>query len=160
MELAPSSSRDGEKNALRNNVTNIEFVNAKVEDFVEEYREKVKDVPQKTTIILDPPRDGLHPSALPHILSLGADEIIYVSCNPGTLVRDVATLIGSERFHPKEEESMESDVENESELSTQNAQGVKKLSHTYRITDITPVDMFPHTHHIETVVRLEKITLS
>ena len=39
--------------------------------------------------MLDPPRDGLYPGAIPHILSFGAQEIIYVSCNPATLVRDL-----------------------------------------------------------------------
>lgn len=99
---------------------NVEFVNAKVEDFAKEFAENKK---QADTIILDPPRDGLHPSAIPHILSFGATEIIYVSCNPATLVRDLGLFLSDGQ---------------------------------YRLTDVTPVDMFPHTHHIETVVRLER----
>lgn len=72
--------------------------------------------------MVDPPRDGLHPSAIPHILEFGAKEIVYVSCNPATLVRDL---------------------------------GIIAAAGSYRITDICAVDMFPHTHHIETVVRME-----
>lgn len=72
-------------------------------------------------LIIDPPRDGMHPSAPENILKFGSREIIYVSCNPSTLVRDLGGLL---------------------------------LDGKYRISDIVPVDMFPHTHHIETVVKL------
>lgn len=83
--------------------------------------------------MIDPPRDGMHPSTVPSLLSFGAREIIYVSCNPATLARDLEVLIGKTRDEKSE--------------------NLPK----YRITDVTPVDMFPHTHHIETVVRLELI---
>lgn len=75
----------------------------------------------------------MHPDTLPSILSFGAKEIIYVSCNPATLARDLEVLVGKTRDEKTE-----------------------KLSR-YRITDVAPVDMFPHTHHIETIVRLELI---
>lgn len=132
VELVESASRDGEANALRNSVSNVEFVNAKVEDFASEF---AKNGGKADTIVLDPPRDGLHPSAIPHILWFGAQEIIYVSCNPSTLVRDLQIMLGM----------VESEDEKKTELPK------------YKITDITPMDMFPHTHHIETVVRLERI---
>ncbi len=67
----------------------------------------------------------MHPSAAGNILAFQPREILYVSCNPSTLVRDLASLL----------------------------EGGK-----YTITDIIPVDMFPHTHHIETVVRLARIS--
>lgn len=121
VELATSSSQDGVKNALKNQVHNVEFINAKVEDFAEKF---ASEWGWADTIVLDPPRDGLYPGAIPHILSFGASEIIYVSCNPATLVRDLGMILSEGK---------------------------------YRITDITPVDMFPHTHHIETVVRLQEI---
>lgn len=140
VELVESASRDGEANALRNSIPNVEFVNAKVEDFAAEF---AKNSGKADTIVLDPPRDGLHPSAIPHILSFGASEIIYVSCNPSTLVRDLQLMIG-DGFPSENTESLEI-PKNE----------ITKTK--YCITDITPMDMFPHTHHIETVVRLEKI---
>ena len=87
--------------------------------------------------MIDPPRDGMHPSTLPNIASFGAREIIYVSCNPATLARDLEVLVGKKQ-------------ENEEEAKA-------PQKNFYHITDIVPVDMFPHTHHIETVVRLEKI---
>lgn len=121
VELVASASEDGAKNALRNNIKNMEFINAKVEDFAENFKNSHK---KADSIVVDPPRDGLHPSAIPNILGFDATEIIYVSCNPATLVRDI-TL-----FTEKD---------------------------TYVITDIVAVDMFPHTHHIETIVRLAKV---
>ena len=41
-------------------------------------------------IILDPPRDGIHPKALPKIISYGVEQIVYISCKPTSLVRDLA----------------------------------------------------------------------
>lgn len=66
-------------------------MNAKVEDFAKTFGESGGSA---DTIVLDPPRDGLHPSAIPHILSFGAREIIYVSCNPSTLARDLHLILG------------------------------------------------------------------
>ena len=129
VELVESSSQDGLKNAKRNGVSNVEFIQAKVEDFAADF---AKNGGKADTIVLDPPRDGLHPSAISHILGFWAKEIIYVSCNPGTLVRDLEKLLFV------------------------TAESGEKTSTQYSITDVTPVDMFPHTHHIETVVRLEK----
>jgi 23S rRNA (uracil1939-C5)-methyltransferase len=143
VELVESSSRDGEKNATRNAITNVEFVNAKVEDFASDF---AKQGGHADTIVLDPPRDGLHPSAIPHILSFGASEIIYVSCNPSTLVRDLSIMMG---IAP---EGTDTDEATPVEPSKK-----EKILPKYKITDITPMDMFPHTHHIETVVRLERI---
>lgn len=133
MELVTDASADGAKNANRNGIKNVEFVNAKVEDFVSGIGSEFIMNNSQLTIIIDPPRDGMHPSALPHIVAFGAREIIYVSCNPATLARDLEFLIGKQR-----DEKTES---------------LPK----YRITDVIPVDMFPHTHHIETVVRMEKM---
>lgn len=128
VELVRDASLDGEKNALRNGVKNVEFVCNKAEVFAREFLEKGG---KADTIVIDPPRDGMHPSTLPNILSFGAREIIYVSCNPATLARDLEVLVGKMRDEKTE-----------------------KLP-KYQISDVIPVDMFPHTHHIETVVRLE-----
>jgi tRNA/tmRNA/rRNA uracil-C5-methylase (TrmA/RlmC/RlmD family) len=68
-------------------------VNAKVEDFVGKIGSEFIIDNSQLTIVLDPPRDGMHPSALPYILSFGASEIVYVSCNPATLARDIEIFI-------------------------------------------------------------------
>jgi 23S rRNA (uracil1939-C5)-methyltransferase len=90
VELVPSASADGSRNAIANNVHNIEFVCTRAEDFAKKY---VENGHTADTVVIDPPRDGMHPSTLPCILSLGAREIVYVSCNPSTLVRDLHTLL-------------------------------------------------------------------
>jgi 23S rRNA (uracil1939-C5)-methyltransferase len=150
VELVTSSSQDGEKNAVRNSVNNVEFINQKVEDFAVKF---AADGGKADTIVLDPPRDGLHPSAIPHILGFGAKEIIYVSCNPATLVRDISIMLGKNINHEiiDTDEVVSPTVEKKKENTT-----IVNLP-KYRISDITPMDMFPHTHHIETVVRLERI---
>lgn len=152
VELITSSSEDGKKNSDRNNIKNVEFINSKVEDFAKEFSSWWW---KADTIVLDPPRDGLHPSAIPNILTFWAREIIYVSCNPATLVRDIAILLGKEMNH-------EATDRNATEILLPDIPDGKEkqiplLQSKYKITDITPMDMFPHTHHIETVVRLEKI---
>lgn len=159
VELVTSSSEDGAKNSDRNSVLNVEFINMKVEDFAQEFASKWN---RADTIVLDPPRDWLHSSAIDHILGFGAREIVYVSCNPATLVRDISLFLGKEMSH----QTSNTDISQEDSLietkidpilkDKKNEQSIKKVP-KYRISDITPVDMFPHTHHIETVVRMERV---
>jgi len=75
------------------------------------------------TIILDPPRAGLSPEMTDFLCERDFREIIYVSCNPMTQVRDIEKLMKKGR---------------------------------YVITSITPFDMFPHTFHVENIIRLER----
>ena len=120
VELNVSSSEDNRRNVDLNGIDNVTVKNNKVEDFLWNIR---PDRKAKTTLIVDPPRAGMHPSAPENLLKFEANQIIYVSCNPATLVRDITPLLEK-----------------------------------YRVTHVQPVDMFPHTHHVETVVKLEKIT--
>ena len=122
VELVSEASKDGAKNAMKNKVHNMTFINEKTEKFLPRFLEENSDI-KNTSLVIDPPRDGMHPDALPDILKFHAKEIIYVSCNPATLARDLDYILANS---------------------------------PYRLTDIVPVDMFPHTHHIETVVRLEQ----
>ena len=73
-------------------------------------------------VVVDPPRNGLMPVATEHLGALAAPRLIYVSCNPQALGRDLARLA--------------------------------KLGYT--ATSIQPVDMFPQTGHVETVVALQR----
>lgn len=170
VEMIESASKDGMENAKKNNLKNIKFINAKVEDFLKEYLEKksvsnkeidrFSDTNNKTSqkcevqgkkdfsdgvypdindeeksafdeeidrfsevLVIDPPRNGMHPDALPNILKFDTRNIIYVSCNPATLSRDLEYILKNSK---------------------------------YKIKNITPIDMFPHTSHIETIVLLEK----
>ena len=73
-------------------------------------------------LVIDPPRVGIHPDVLKQVLALSAERIVYVSCNPATLARDL-----------------------------------NLLKTVYEVQEVQPVDLFPHTYHIESVARLEKI---
>lgn len=76
---------------------------------------------QFDALVLDPPRNGAD-DAIPAILRLRPPRIVYVSCDPATLARDL-----------------------------------KNLSAAYRVAGVQPVDMFPHTYHVETVVRCDRL---
>jgi 23S rRNA (uracil1939-C5)-methyltransferase len=76
---------DARFNAEENGVHNVQFIAADVEDAITE-------IGKFNKVIIDPPRSGLHPKALKGILKLKPESIIYVSCNPSTLARDIALL--------------------------------------------------------------------
>ena len=122
VELVEQASKDWEKNAKLNNIENMTFVNAKVEKYLDEHIEK--NLPWDL-IVIDPPRAGMHPNAVPNILKFKAPQLIYVSCNPSTLARDLEDILSSWE---------------------------------YEIEKVQAMDMFPHTHHIETVVSLVRKT--
>jgi len=118
VELVEQASKDWEENAKLNSIENMVFVNKKVEDFLWDY---IWEWKKADLLIIDPPRSWMHPDALPNILKFETKQIIYVSCNPSTLSRDLDYLLRNS---------------------------------DYKIEKIVPVDMFPHTHHIETIVSL------
>ena len=70
-------------------------------------------------LVIDPPRTGIHKDTIDVIMKIRAEKIVYVSCNPATMARDIE-IMASE----------------------------------YDIQEIQPVDMFPHTYHIECVAKL------
>ena len=102
-------------NAKTNNIKNVKFECGKAEELLSDL-----DLTYDA-IIVDPPREGLDSKVIEAILESKATEVIYVSCNPGTLIRDL-----------------------------------KKLTETYECAEVTPLDMFSRTHHIETVVLLKR----
>lgn len=106
VELVKSASKDGEKNARLNGLTNIWFTNAKVEDFLASYlsspTSKWADL-----LIIDPPRAGMHPKALPDILKFGTQQIIYISCNPSTLSRDLEYILQNSKYSIEKIQAMD-----------------------------------------------------
>ena len=89
IELIEEAVEAAKENAKLNGLSNCEFLAGDVAEIIK----TVKDKPD--IIILDPPRSGVHPKALEYVIKFGAKEIVYVSCNPKTLVNDLEVLINA-----------------------------------------------------------------
>lgn len=87
IELIPEAVEDAKENAKLNGLENTEFIAGDIAKVIT----NIKDTPD--IIILDPPRPGVHPFALDYVLKFNAPEIIYVSCNPKTLVKDLKVIL-------------------------------------------------------------------
>ena len=128
VELNRDAVRDAVKNAKCNNVKNIEFYNADAGQFMvemAEYRADAKrgeksGADEVDVVFMDPPRAGSDEAFLSSVVTLAPKRVVYVSCNPETLARDLLYL----------------------------------TKHGYRAQECQPVDMFPWTKHVETVVLL------
>ncbi len=115
MELAESAVLDARRNSQTNGIENCEFI-------LGDIRENLGLLKiQPEVMIIDPPRAGMHQDVLSRVLEIGAERIVYVSCNPATLARDLG-----------------------------------QMRENYRVAEIQPVDMFPHTYHIECVAKLTR----
>lgn len=89
IELVEEAVLAARENAKLNGLNNCEFLPGDVAEIIK----TVKDKPD--IIILDPPRSGVHPKALDYVIKFNAPEIIYVSCNPKSLVNDLSVLVES-----------------------------------------------------------------
>lgn len=123
IEVVEQAVTDARRNAEFNGVSNCEFLLGDLKDRLTKDSSWQEKYPHPDVIVLDPPRSGMHGKVTTQVMSLGADRIVYVSCNPATQARDLKILTGDG---------------------------------TYAIGGIQPVDMFPHTYHIENVVLLER----
>jgi 23S rRNA (uracil1939-C5)-methyltransferase len=93
VELVESASKNWKENALLNWLKNIEFICAKVENFLKNFWKRDIDL-----LVIDPPRVWMHPDALSNILKFKSHQIIYVSCNPGTLTRDLEYILNNSEY--------------------------------------------------------------
>lgn len=118
IETIPQAIEDAKRNAKENGIENAEFFVGDVEKTLPEFIEKNKV--DADVIFIDPPRKGCDKVALDTILKVSPKKVVYVSCNPATLARDL-----------------------------------KILSEKYEIGEVTPVDMFPFTGHVECVAVLK-----
>ncbi len=89
VDIVAEAIEDAKKNAARNSVEGIQFFAADVGKFLSEYPQYKGKI---GTIVLDPPRAGIAPKTLRKVIDLGADRIVYISCNPSTQARDTETL--------------------------------------------------------------------
>ena len=89
VDIVPEAIEDAKRNARRNGINNITFYAADVGKFLKEHPEFIGRI---STVILDPPRAGIAPKTLQKAIELGADNIVYISCNPSTQARDADQL--------------------------------------------------------------------
>ena len=87
VEIVEEAVEAAKKNAAANGLDNCEFIAGDVLKVLDEVEEK------PDMIILDPPRDGIHPKALPKIIAYGVEHIVYISCKPTSLVRDLEVFL-------------------------------------------------------------------
>src|SRR5262245_48574793 len=111
------------RNAARNGVANARFELGESRAVLREWASGGRPgAPRPDVVLVDPPRAGLHPRVVARVAELSPARIVYVSCNPATLARDLKDFAGL----------------------------------GWRVAEVTPYDMFPHTPHIECVTRLER----
>lgn len=119
IEIVKPAIVDAWQNAQTNTIENVEFIAG---DAVEVMPELYRNGVRPETIVVDPPRAGCESKVLETFVKMKPERIVYVSCNPASLARDLAILA---------------------------EQG-------YQTVEIQPVDMFPHTHHVECVTLIVK----
>lgn len=83
VEIVEEAVEAAKENAALNGLTNCEFIAGDVLKVIDEIEDK-PDI-----IVLDPPRDGINPKALDKIIAYGVEELVYISCKPTSLVRDL-----------------------------------------------------------------------
>ena len=89
VEIVEEAVVAARENAVRNGLSNCRFLAGDVLKVLDEIPEK------PDFIVLDPPRDGIHPKALPKIIAYGVEHMVYISCKPTSLARDLDVLIRS-----------------------------------------------------------------
>lgn len=119
IEIVENAVLDAQENAERNQIKNIRFIQGKSET---EAPKLAEEGVHPDVIVLDPPRKGCDPALLEMIENLSVPKVVYVSCNPSTLARDLKIL----------------------------------REYGYQVQEVQPVDLFPGTGHVETVVLLSK----
>jgi 23S rRNA (uracil1939-C5)-methyltransferase len=120
-EIVPEAVADAQVNAGLNGMDNCEFVLGDMRTLLARPESLLDRYGSPALVVTDPPRAGMHPLVVQSLAELEPPRIVYVSCNPATLARDLKILL--ERYRP---------------------------------LGIRPVDLFPHTAHIEAVAVLER----
>ena len=88
VEIVEEAVKAAGENAHLNGIENCRFIAGDVLKVLDDIQEK------PDFIILDPPRDGIHPKALPKIIDYGVDKLVYISCKPTSLARDLEMFLG------------------------------------------------------------------
>ena len=123
VEIVDRAIKDAKDNAKINDIRNAEFITGAAEDVIQTMLPGADSKRRKPdVVVVDPPRKGCARSCIDVILTLAPSRVVYVSCNPATLARDLKIF----------------------------------REGGYELVKATPVDMFPHSSHVETVVQLSK----
>ncbi len=122
IEAVESAVHDASSNAALNQLNNVEFLQGQAADQLHELAARGV---QPEVVVVDPPRKGCEQSVLDAMIAMQPQRIVYVSCAPNTLARDLAYL----------------------------------ARHGLQTLEIQPVDLFPHTAHVECVARIERKAL-
>ena len=151
-ELVESAVADATANAEANGVENATFVQgdlSRVEESLGGLLDNLAGAsgregrPPADVVFVNPNRPGLHPDLCTWLRKCGARKIVYVSCNPSTLARDLELLSCGDDDDEEEEEEGEGEVWWREDAS-------------YELEVVTPVDMFPQTPHVESVAVLQR----
>jgi 23S rRNA (uracil1939-C5)-methyltransferase len=118
VELLPEAIDDARRNAELNGIRNVEFATGRAEGLLPQWQQQGIHA---DVIVVDPPRKGCDASLLATIIAMRPKRVVYVSCNPATLARDLRILEDG----------------------------------GFRTVEVQPVDMFPHTVHVECTVLLK-----
>ena len=129
VEIVPPAIENAKENADLNGITNAEFLCGRSEEIFPEAAEEKAF--RADVVILDPPRKGCDRALLDAIRKVGPEKIVYVSCDSATLARDLKIL----------------------------TEGADASLQCYQVEKVQPVDMFPNTVHVETVVLLSRIMI-
>ena len=133
-EIVEAAVEDARENALRNGVTNAVFLCADAAEAARRFAER-GEAPD--VIVVDPPRKGLDPSVIASIRRMAPERVVYVSCDPGTLARDLKRF--AEPLSPA-------------------GTGTDTASlPAYAPARLCAADMFPRTRHVESVVLITKM---
>lgn len=135
VEIVEEAVEAAKENAARNGLTNCRFIAGDVLKVLDELPEK------PDTIILDPPRDGIHPKALPKILAYGVENIVYISCKATSLARDLPAFL-------------------EAGYQLERACCVDQFCETVHVETCVLLSKLKSTPHIEVEINLDEMDLS
>ena len=122
VEIVKEAIEDARENAKLNNIDNVEFIVGKSEEV---FPRHIKNNIKANKVVIDPPRKGCEKEVLESIVELNPERVVYVSCNPTTMSRDVKYLVDN----------------------------------GYKVKEVQPVDMFPHTSHVECIALIQRETM-
>ena len=122
IESVSETVEAAKRNAAKNNINNVEFYAGEAEKI---FPKLFNDGKKADVVFIDPPRKGCDEALLKALADMAPSRIVYVSCNPSTLARDLKYLCSTDAG--------------------------------YELREVQPVDMFPWTEHVETVVLMSRV---